>query len=54
VVFKYLLTTEQVNNFTRSATQKNRAKQDSLDISRFKLVKSIPLKSISKLLHILV
>lgn len=40
LVFKHLLATEQVNSFTRSAAQKNWAKQDSLDISRFKLVKS--------------
>lgn len=35
LVFKHLLAAEQVNSFTRSVTQKNWAKQGSLDISRF-------------------
>ena len=40
LVFKHLLVIEQVNSFTRSVTPKSWAKQDSLDISRFKLVKN--------------
>lgn len=44
MVFKHLLAIEQVNSFTRSATQKNWAKQDNLHIYGFKLVKSYTLE----------